>query len=221
MPIPGSRTPNHIDENPEAARISLHADALAEIDRLVGAGRGDSPVAAGGRPHLEVSDPGEAEHSRRDRQPRRWVAGESGSPERARLSTPYRHGRGAKYCSPPSPSPRPGLVRLRRPAPPDIGRACFLGSDGVREKRRGQTLIPRSIYCRGHALTLTAHELLDPLLYPIGTLFGIPTGGSGNQEESGAEAPSADVIPLRILAKYGHSCNERLQLVTPYALGER
>jgi aryl-alcohol dehydrogenase-like predicted oxidoreductase len=35
VPIPGSRTPAHIDENIEAARIGLHPDTLAEVDRLL------------------------------------------------------------------------------------------------------------------------------------------------------------------------------------------
>jgi aryl-alcohol dehydrogenase-like predicted oxidoreductase len=35
VPIPGSRAPDHIDENIEAACIDLHPDTVAEIDRLV------------------------------------------------------------------------------------------------------------------------------------------------------------------------------------------
>jgi len=37
VPIPGSRTPAHIDENRDAARIDLHEDTLAAIDRLLAA----------------------------------------------------------------------------------------------------------------------------------------------------------------------------------------
>jgi aryl-alcohol dehydrogenase-like predicted oxidoreductase len=36
VPIPGSRTPAHIDENLDAARIDLHPDTLDELDRLLG-----------------------------------------------------------------------------------------------------------------------------------------------------------------------------------------
>jgi aryl-alcohol dehydrogenase-like predicted oxidoreductase len=35
VPIPGSRTPAHIDENIEAARIDLHPDTLDQVDRLL------------------------------------------------------------------------------------------------------------------------------------------------------------------------------------------
>jgi aryl-alcohol dehydrogenase-like predicted oxidoreductase len=35
VPIPGSRSPAHIDENVDASRIDLHADTLNEIDRLL------------------------------------------------------------------------------------------------------------------------------------------------------------------------------------------
>jgi aryl-alcohol dehydrogenase-like predicted oxidoreductase len=35
VPIPGSRTPAHIDENVDAARIDLHPDTLHEVDRLL------------------------------------------------------------------------------------------------------------------------------------------------------------------------------------------
>ncbi len=35
VPIPGSRTPAHIDENVEAARIDLHPDTLHQVDRLL------------------------------------------------------------------------------------------------------------------------------------------------------------------------------------------
>ena len=35
VPIPGSRTPAHIDENLEAAQIDLHPETLAEVDRLL------------------------------------------------------------------------------------------------------------------------------------------------------------------------------------------
>jgi aryl-alcohol dehydrogenase-like predicted oxidoreductase len=35
VPIPGSRTPAHIDENLDAARVDLHPDTLAEVDRLL------------------------------------------------------------------------------------------------------------------------------------------------------------------------------------------
>jgi aryl-alcohol dehydrogenase-like predicted oxidoreductase len=35
VPIPGSRTPAHIDENIEASRIGLHPDTLAVVDRLL------------------------------------------------------------------------------------------------------------------------------------------------------------------------------------------
>lgn len=37
LPIPGSRTPAHIDENLDAARIDLHADTLEAVDRLLAA----------------------------------------------------------------------------------------------------------------------------------------------------------------------------------------
>jgi aryl-alcohol dehydrogenase-like predicted oxidoreductase len=37
VPIPGSRTPAHIDENLDAARVDLHPDTLAEVDRLLAA----------------------------------------------------------------------------------------------------------------------------------------------------------------------------------------
>lgn len=43
VPIPGSRTPAHIDENLDAARIDLHPDTLAACDRLLAAA-----VPAGG-----------------------------------------------------------------------------------------------------------------------------------------------------------------------------
>jgi aryl-alcohol dehydrogenase-like predicted oxidoreductase len=39
VPIPGSRTPAHIDENIEAAAVDLHPDTLDEIDRLLAANR--------------------------------------------------------------------------------------------------------------------------------------------------------------------------------------
>jgi aryl-alcohol dehydrogenase-like predicted oxidoreductase len=35
VPIPGSRSPDHIDENLEAALIDLHPETLAEVDRLL------------------------------------------------------------------------------------------------------------------------------------------------------------------------------------------
>lgn len=35
VPIPGSRTPTHIDENVASAHIDLHPDTLAEVDRLL------------------------------------------------------------------------------------------------------------------------------------------------------------------------------------------
>jgi len=35
VPIPGSRTPAHIDENVDAARIDLHPDTLHQVDRLL------------------------------------------------------------------------------------------------------------------------------------------------------------------------------------------
>jgi aryl-alcohol dehydrogenase-like predicted oxidoreductase len=35
VPIPGSRTPAHIDENIDAARIDLHPDTLEQVDRLL------------------------------------------------------------------------------------------------------------------------------------------------------------------------------------------
>jgi aryl-alcohol dehydrogenase-like predicted oxidoreductase len=35
VPIPGSRTPAHIDENLEAAAVDLHPDTLDEVDRLL------------------------------------------------------------------------------------------------------------------------------------------------------------------------------------------
>ncbi len=35
VPIPGSRTPAHIAENLSAARVDLHADTLARIDRAL------------------------------------------------------------------------------------------------------------------------------------------------------------------------------------------
>jgi aryl-alcohol dehydrogenase-like predicted oxidoreductase len=35
VPIPGSRSPAHIDENLDAARIDLHHDTLDEVDRLL------------------------------------------------------------------------------------------------------------------------------------------------------------------------------------------
>jgi aryl-alcohol dehydrogenase-like predicted oxidoreductase len=35
VPIPGSRTPTHIDENLDAARIDLHPETLDEVDRLL------------------------------------------------------------------------------------------------------------------------------------------------------------------------------------------
>ena len=35
VPIPGSRTPNHIRENLEAALIELHPDTLARIDQAL------------------------------------------------------------------------------------------------------------------------------------------------------------------------------------------
>ncbi|MFI0466928.1 aldo/keto reductase [Saccharopolyspora sp. 5N102] len=44
VPIPGSRTPAHITENLEAARIGLHADTLARVDRAL---REFSPMGAG------------------------------------------------------------------------------------------------------------------------------------------------------------------------------
>lgn len=37
VPIPGSRTPKHIDENFEAARFELHDSMLAAVDRLLAA----------------------------------------------------------------------------------------------------------------------------------------------------------------------------------------
>jgi aryl-alcohol dehydrogenase-like predicted oxidoreductase len=43
VPIPGSRTPAHIDENIEAARIHLHPDTLDALDRLLA---GAVPVGA-------------------------------------------------------------------------------------------------------------------------------------------------------------------------------
>ncbi len=35
VPIPGSRTPAHIDENVDAARLDLHPDTLDQVDRLL------------------------------------------------------------------------------------------------------------------------------------------------------------------------------------------
>jgi aryl-alcohol dehydrogenase-like predicted oxidoreductase len=35
VPIPGSRTPAHIDENIDAARIDLHPDTLDQVDNLL------------------------------------------------------------------------------------------------------------------------------------------------------------------------------------------
>ena len=35
VPVPGSRTPGHIDENIASARVDLHPDTLAEVDRLL------------------------------------------------------------------------------------------------------------------------------------------------------------------------------------------
>ena len=35
VPIPGSRTPAHIDENIDAARVELHPDTLDQVDRLL------------------------------------------------------------------------------------------------------------------------------------------------------------------------------------------
>jgi aryl-alcohol dehydrogenase-like predicted oxidoreductase len=35
VPIPGSRTPAHIDENSDAARIDLHPDTLDQVDNLL------------------------------------------------------------------------------------------------------------------------------------------------------------------------------------------
>ncbi|HKA83333.1 MAG TPA: aldo/keto reductase [Acidimicrobiales bacterium] len=43
VPIPGSRTPAHIDENIDAARVDLHPDTLDQVDRLLA---GTAPAGA-------------------------------------------------------------------------------------------------------------------------------------------------------------------------------
>jgi len=37
VPIPGSRTPDHIRENLDAARVSLHPDTLRRLDQALAA----------------------------------------------------------------------------------------------------------------------------------------------------------------------------------------
>ncbi|GAA4132605.1 aldo/keto reductase [Actinomadura keratinilytica] len=51
VPIPGSRTPAHIDENLQAARIDLHADTLAQVDAVLArfAPAGGTLLRDGGR----------------------------------------------------------------------------------------------------------------------------------------------------------------------------
>jgi aryl-alcohol dehydrogenase-like predicted oxidoreductase len=39
VPIPGSRTPAHIVENVESARVVLHGDTLARLDQALAAFR--------------------------------------------------------------------------------------------------------------------------------------------------------------------------------------
>jgi aryl-alcohol dehydrogenase-like predicted oxidoreductase len=43
VPIPGSRTPAHIEENLDAVRIDLHPDTLQTVDRMLA-----TAVPAGG-----------------------------------------------------------------------------------------------------------------------------------------------------------------------------